>query len=235
MTAAVPFVSMVVAARDAERTIGAALESAIAQTYEAFEVIVVDDGSKDRTAAVARSFNRVCVLDGPGRGPSAARNAGSAVAKGSLLAFLDADDILPPSKLTDQAGYLATHPETDCVLGRQEVFLENERPAWLERDSVFGDFGGVPLMSLVVRRRVFDAVGGFDESLRIAEDRDLLVRLRAKGVGIAVLDTVVLHRRIHDRNLSLLRPEQHPVLRSLHAKLSRERIAEATADAQKSG
>jgi glycosyltransferase involved in cell wall biosynthesis len=224
MTGGAPLVSVVVPARDAERTLGETLESVLAQTYAPFEVLVVDDASTDRTAVVAAGFDGVRVVVGAGRGASAARNLGVRASNGELLAFVDADDTVPLTKLADQAGFLAAHPEVGCVLGRQELLVEREAlPAWLERDTVFGDVGGVPLMSMVLRRSAFELVGGFDESLRIAEDRDLLVRLRARGIGIEFLDCIVLRRRIHESNLSGSRPPSHPVLRSLRAKLEAER------------
>jgi hypothetical protein len=75
------------------------------------------------------------------------------------------------------------------------------------------------------RREVLDAVGGFDPSFRRAEDRDLLVRLRERGVGIGVLAEVILHRRFHGANLIAEPAPTHPLLRSLRQKLDRERAA----------
>src|SRR5919199_1313486 len=121
---------------------------------------------------------------------------------------------LPPNKLSVQIRYLREHPEVGCVLGRHE--LHGEPPEWFDRD-------GVPLISLVARRQTLLEVGGFDTSLRVAEDRDLLVRLRERGVGIEFLPDVVLIRRFHGENISLERPQQHPVFQSLKAKLDRER------------
>lgn len=217
-------VTVVIPARNAERTLGETLESVLAQDYEPFDVVVVDDASSDGTLDVARRFEGVRVIEGRGRGPSAARNLGVRASAGELLAFVDADDVVPPTKLADQAGFLAAHQNVDCVLGRQEVFVEGDRlPEWLARDPVFGDLGGVPLMSMVLRRAAFEGAGGFDESLRIAEDRDLLVRLRGRGMQIEFLDSVVLLRRIHENNLSGDRPTSHPVLMSLRAKLEAER------------
>lgn len=221
-----PLASIVVAVYNGERTLGAALESALAQDYRPAEVVVVDDGSTDSTAEVARSFPGVRYLRQANEGPSAARNRGLTAAAGEYVAFLDADDELPSTKLTVQVGYLLEHPEVECVLGRQEASFEGGgAPEWMARDPVFGDFAGVPLMSLVARRSTLLELGGFDPSLRIAEDRDLLVRMRERGVRIEVVPEVVLRRRFHGRNLSFERPEDHPLLRSLKAKLDRSRAA----------
>src|SRR6476469_10004419 len=95
-----PLVSVVIPAYNAERFLGEAIESVLAQGYAHFELIVVDDGSSDRTAEVARSFgDRVRTIEQENSGVSAARNAGTRAAGGELLAFLDADDRWSPGWL----------------------------------------------------------------------------------------------------------------------------------------
>jgi glycosyltransferase involved in cell wall biosynthesis len=219
-----PLVSIVIPAYNAETQLARSLASVLAQDYTPFEVIVVDDGSTDATAAVAARFPAVRCLRQANAGPSAARNRGAGEARGELIAFVDADDEVPPTKLGTQVGYLLANPEVSCVLGRQDVELEGAgAPSWIAHDAVFGDFAGVPLMSLVTYRQTFLELGGFDTSLRIAEDRDLLVRMRENGVQIAVVPEVVLHRRFHGANLTFERPETHPLMRSLKDKLDRAR------------
>ena len=221
-----PLASVVIAAYNAEASLGQALTSVLAQEYAPLEVIVVDDGSTDSTAEVAAGFPAVRVVQQENAGPAAARNRGVREAAGEFVAFGDADDEVPPTKLDVQVGYLLEHPEIGCVLGRQEVELsEGGAPSWIGHDPVFGDFAGVPLMSLVTRRVTFEELGGFDTSLLIAEDRDLLVRMRERGVEIAVVPDVVLLRRFHGGNLTFAQPDTHPLLRSLKDKLDRARAA----------
>jgi len=216
--------SVVIAAYNAERTLGATIESVLSQDYEPVETIVVDDGSTDGTAGVVRSFAGVRYLRQERAGPSAARNRGVAEARGDFVAFVDADDEVPSTKLSLQVGLLIARPEVGCVLGRQAVSVEEGgAPAWLGHDPMFGDFAGIPLMSLVARRATLLELGGFDPALRVAEDRDLLVRMREHGIRIEVVDQVVLLRRFHGGNLTFDRPESHPLLRSLKAKLDRGR------------
>lgn len=219
-----PLTSVVIAAYNMERTLGATLESVLAQDYDPVETIVVDDGSTDGTAAVVRSFAGVRYLHQERAGPSAARNRGVAEASGDFVAFVDADDEVPATKLSLQVGLLLDRPEVGCVLGRQEVWVEEGgAPDWIGHDPVFGDFAGIPLMSLVTRRATLLGLGGFDPALRVAEDRDLLVRMREHGIQIEVIDKVVLLRRFHGANLTFDRPESHPLMRSLKAKLDRVR------------
>ena len=120
----------------------------------------------------------VRVIEQEQAGPGAARNRGVAAATGELLAFLDADDLMPADKLELQVEYLRTHPEVGCVLGRQELVIEPgiEQPLWAEH-------GEAPLMSMVVSAALFDRVGGFDTTYLHGEDADWLLRARQHAIG----------------------------------------------------
>ena len=220
-----PFVTVVVAAFNGERFLREALESIFAQDYGAFEVVFVDDGSSDGTGEIARSFP-VRYVHQENQGLPAARNAGLALAQGELVAFADDDDLLPPSRLRVQARYLTAHPGTGCVLGRNDwIVEEGVEPPPLERDPVYGELGGIQLVTAMFRHDVLRDVGGLDATYRYAEDRDLFVRLREHGVEIAVLPDLVLHKRLHGSNMTMNRPDSHPILRSLKEKLDRQRQA----------
>ena len=215
--------SVVVASYNGERFLAETLESVFAQDYDPFEVVFVDDGSSDGTAEIARSFP-LRYLYQENAGLPAARNAGVAVAEGDLIAFVDDDDLWPRTKLSVQANYLANHEDVGCVLGRNEWIVEDGvEPPRLERDPIFHELGGIQLVSMMIRRQAFDEIGGFDPSYRYAEDRDLFVRLREHGIEIAVLPDLVLYKRLHGSNMTMNRPESHPLLRSLKEKLDRGR------------
>ena len=218
-----PRVTVIVAAYNGERFLSETLESVFAQDFDSFEVVFVDDGSQDRTGEIAQSFP-VRYVRQENRGLPVARNAGLALAGGELVAFLDDDDVLTPTKLSVQVRYLDEHPETGCVLGRQEWILEDGvEPPPMARDPIFGELGGIQLVTAMIRRTVLDELGGFDRSYRYAEDRDLFIRMREHGVEIAVLPEVVLHKRLHGANMTMNAPTTHPMLRSLREKLQRER------------
>jgi glycosyltransferase involved in cell wall biosynthesis len=220
-----PRVTVIVAAYNGERFLRETLESAFAQDFEAFEVVLVDDGSRDRTSEIAQTFP-VRYVRQENQGLPAARNAGLALARGDLIAFLDDDDVLPPTKLSVQVRYLDEHPTTGCVLGRQEWILEEGvEPPPMVRDPIFGELGGIQLVTAMIRRHVLEELGGFDPSYLYAEDRDLFIRMRGCGVEIAVLPDVVLHKRLHGANMTMNAPTTHPMLRSLREKLERERRA----------
>jgi glycosyltransferase involved in cell wall biosynthesis len=213
-----PLVSVIVPVHDAEPFLRETLDSVFALDYEPFEVIAVDDGSTDGSAEIARFYQGVRLFQQENQGASAARNAGAAQARGELLAYVDADDLVPRNKLSLQVGYLLAHPEVACVLGRQEWM---NPPPGLARDKVYGDLDGIPLMSMVIRADVLRELGDFDEEQ--GGDMDMLVRLRERGYRHEVLPQIVLHRRYHGRNLVAGRGLSPLPPVSLKAKLDRER------------
>lgn len=183
-------VSVVIPARNAARTIVPQLDAIAAQSSaQLIEVIVADNGSDDDTAAVAMSRSDrlpLRVIDASTRpGPGAARNAGAAVAKGDVLLFCDADDVVMPDWLDALASCVAPgRVAVGCFRlvdnGSIEVSTaweptQHELPKYL---------GQVPLAyssTLGLTRADFERVGGFDEALRCGEDADLGIRLRAAG------------------------------------------------------
>jgi glycosyltransferase involved in cell wall biosynthesis len=209
-----PLVSVVIPAYNAERYLGEAIESVLAQTYAPVETIVVDDGSSDGTAAVARSYPGVELIVQENAGPATARNRGFAASRGDLIAFHDADDLMTPDKLAVQVGEMRADVAIGCVLAEQELLIEEgtELPFWVEGSKVptvmpakpeeLADEPDVHPMTMVVRREVFERVGGFDEEMRAAEDFDWMLRAAEDGVEFARLQRVLLKRRVHPASLT---------------------------------
>jgi glycosyltransferase involved in cell wall biosynthesis len=209
-----PLVSVVIPAYNAERYIGEAIESMLGQTYAPVETIVVDDGSSDATAEIAAGYAGVTVIRQENAGPSVARNRGFKSSSGEIVAFHDSDDAMTPDKLAVQVGHLLDHPGVGCVLAEQEVLVEAgaELPFWIEGSTVPTvmpprppDLADEPLvhpMTMVVRRGVFERVGGFDETMRSAEDFDWMLRAAEEEIEIARLSEVLLRRRVHPDSLT---------------------------------
>jgi len=185
-------VSLIIATFNHARFLGAAIDSALAQTLGAVDVIVVDDGSTDDTPAVlARYAGRVRVLRQPNRGLAAARNAGLAAARGTYVAFLDADDVMAPTKLAAQLEMLERSPTigwTYCdvlieTVATRTTVTASERfgygaralDGWLFPELIHGNF--IPAIAPMIRRTALDAAGGFDERLTALEDWDMWLRL----------------------------------------------------------
>lgn len=209
-----PLVSVVIPAFNAERFLGEAIESVLAQDYSPLETIVVDDGSSDGTAATVRSYPEVKLIVQENAGPAAARNRGFTASRGEFVAFHDADDTLPPEKLSVQVGEMLADPAIGCVLAKQELLIEEgaELPFWAEGSNVptvmpakpeeLADEPDVHTMTMVVRRETFEQVGGFDEEMRAAEDVDWMLRAAEQGIEIRRLPRVLLHRRVHLASLT---------------------------------
>lgn len=181
-------VSVVIPAYNSERTLAECVAACLAQSYSDREIIVVDDGSQDRTGEIAQSFP-VRYLRQDNRGPAAARNAGARMASGEIVAFTDADCVPRPDWIEqlvsgfdsgDTAGvggtYGIANPRSPLArVVHAEIQVRHKRFA----DTV--DFLGS--FNVAYERRAFDAVGGFDEDFRIAsaEDNDLAYRLLDNG------------------------------------------------------
>jgi glycosyltransferase involved in cell wall biosynthesis len=180
-----------------------AIRSALPQLAIDDEVIVVDDASTDETRAILARIQdrRVRVLDGLGRGVSSARNIGLAAANGEFIAFLDHDDLWPPSRHAVLLEALLENDEIDCALGRLRLRMEHDA-IWLPR---FADMEGrlAPNLSLctaLFRRRILDLVGGFDEDMRFCEDTDYFLRLKERDYRAVLCDVDALVYRRHRTN-----------------------------------
>lgn len=199
-----PLVSVVVPVFNGERFLGEALDSILRQTYRSLEAIVVDDGSTDRSADVAASRAGVLVLRQTNRGVAEARNVGARASRGSLLAFLDQDDLWEPRKLELQVAALQGDPEAGFALVLTSRFLEPgvPPPRWLNPEALRNAHTAYEPSALVVRREVFEKLEGFDTSYRYGPDTDWFFRAKDAGIRKVLVAEPLLRRRIHDSNLS---------------------------------
>jgi glycosyltransferase involved in cell wall biosynthesis len=200
-----PVVSIVIPAHNAAKTIRQTIDSALAQTFTDFELIVIDDGSSDGTAEAVASVRdaRVRLKFAAQGGSAVARNRGIALARGEMICFLDADDLWAPTKLERQLEALRRHPEagvayawTDLVNERSEPLFRGGHVALSGRVYPkllvynFLECGSNPM----VRRSALEAAGGFNEQLVNSEDWDLWLRLSQQTEFVAVPETLVYYR-----------------------------------------
>ena len=229
-----PLVSVVIPVFNGERFLREAIQSVLAQQYSPIEIIVVDDGSTDNTATVARSLpETVRYLHQTNQGPAAARNRGIEQAQGSLIAFADADDLWPPAKLEQQLPYLIKDPKIDIVLGRIQQVLLSETVDGPTRAQQFAEPAfSVNLGSAVIRKSVFERVGLFDETMRYSEDVDWFMRAREGGAAIGTIDAVTLFYRQHEQNMTRGKSTSElNVLKALKKSLDRRRERDGSAAA----
>lgn len=207
-------VSVIIPTHNRRDFVREAIASVLAQTYQNFEIIVVDDGSDDDTRAVVEEFSRaypvVQYVFQSNHGVSAARNYGVALSGGQFLAFLDSDDVWQPAKLETQIAFFAAHPEA-AICHTEEIWLRNGvrvNPHHKHRKAsgdIFARSLELCLVSpsaVMLRRTLFDQMGGFDPDLRACEDYDLWLRIAAL-MPIHLFDTpLVIKRGGHPGQLS---------------------------------
>ena len=213
-------VSVVIPAFNSEKWIKSTLDSVLAQSYPRLEIIVVDDGSADRTAVLAEQ-----ALNGfPGswrvvrqenKGVSAARNRGWHAAHGSWIQFLDSDDLLAPDKINLQMAVAQNSPQQIAVVySRWQRVAEKEGQLLPVEEVRTPQVDGKPPASLLItknvilpgaylmRREWLETAQGFDEQMHVYEDDDLLVRIAAAGGGFRFVpssEPVLLYRMFPDR------------------------------------
>ena len=197
-------VSYIVPVYNGEAYLAEALDSILAQTLPALEVLVVDDGSSDGTPTVARRYgNRITYLRQPHAGQSVARNHGVRVARGDLVAFLDADDLAHPTKLARQVARFEARPELDLCQALTRDFWSPEVPAEQRRSA-----RGLPrqhpgsIDTWLVRRTLFERIGGLDPDKSFGETVEWYWRARESGAPIELLPEVVAYRRVHANNMT---------------------------------
>jgi glycosyltransferase involved in cell wall biosynthesis len=227
-----PLLSVIIPCYNAARFLSEAVASVLAQGYEPVEILVVDDGSTDATAQVATGLGAaVQYLRQENRGPSAARNLGLGQARGEIIALLDADDLWPEGKLDLQVGRLMADPELDVVSGRvRYIELAGGRIPDLRFEGPDRSLPGIHLGACVYRRRAFQRVGLFDETLRYSEDHDWFLRAREEGLKMVVLAAVTLLYRMHDANMTRNIPGRNAIQTlMIHKSLQRRRRRGGTA------
>lgn len=222
-------VSVIIPAFNAERHLAAAIESILAQDYRPLEIIVVDDGSTDRTAEIAESFGDPvrCVRQANG-GTAVARNVGVQLARGEYLAHHDADDLWTEGRLSLQVRALETHPDMDAASGYVRSFYSPEL-AEDERQSIRCPEQPIPghvAQATLMRRGSYDLVGPSRAQWVVGSDLDWYLRAKEAGFQLLVLPAVVLLRRLHGSNKGRVEKERlSDRLRVLKEALDRRRAA----------
>lgn len=201
-----PTISVVIPAYNVERTILETVDSVLQQTFSDFELIVIDDGSKDRTVELLQSIKdeRLKVFSYENGGLPVARNRGISRSTGEFITFVDADDLWTPDKLELQLAALQQHPEagvayswTSCIDDQGELLFQYA-PSFYEGNVyaqlLIGDFiySGSNTM---IRRQAIESVEGFDPALKSCEDWDCWLRLAAHWPFVVVPKHQILYRR----------------------------------------
>lgn len=218
--------SVIIPAWRAEKYLAEAVESVRGQSWPGtLEIVIVDDGSDDGTLALARKLGDVVHTKARG-GAASARNMGLRAAEGDFLLLLDADDRLTSGALEGLYAAFCARPELAACFGKARDFVspeltEEQRKGLRVRS---GSYGGVLPGCALLRRKVFDTVGLFDESLNSGETVAWMLKLRESPLPVAALELVTLERRLHLSNTGRIDPKQE--MRS-YAAILRKRMSGA--------
>jgi glycosyltransferase involved in cell wall biosynthesis len=205
-----PLISVIIPVYNVAPYLSEAIDSVLAQTYQNFEIILVNDGSTDRSEDIILDYvtkhpAHIRSLSQPNQGAAAARNRGIAAAKGDWVAFLDGDDLWKPHKLERQMQEIRVYPQTNFVAARAEVYgkpryFHTRRSNPLEFKFELLLHGCFITLPTVLIKKELVHEHGFDETLRGAHDLELYVRIADKT-----------RRRLLDESLALIRMRQHSI------------------------
>lgn len=217
---ATPLISVVMPVYNAERYLRLAVQSILDQTCGDFELIAVDDGSKDGSKQIldtfAQSDRRVRVISRPNTGIVGALNDGLAVAEGEFIARMDGDDWVTRHRFEEQVAFLRQHAACVCV-GSYFNYMDAEGalikwnpretdPAAIERSLLSGDGGALIHPVIMARRSAVEQVGRYRPEAQWVEDLDLYLRLARIG-QLSNVPEVLLHYRYHSESVNFTRNE----------------------------
>jgi glycosyltransferase involved in cell wall biosynthesis len=232
MTEAVPgLLSVLIPTYNAARYLAETIDSVLAERWERLEILVVDDGSEDRSVEIAQGFGSpVRSIRRPHFGLAATRNAAVAAARGEFLLHLDGDDLLVPSSIGIRMSAFSYEPALEIVVGRLSCFFSPDLDAdqrsrlQLPAEPQQGHLPGTS----IIRAAAFKQYGDFDEQFSAMADLDWFVRARDAGARLHYLSDVVVHRRVHGANMSLTMKQAtvKDRLRLLKNSLNRRRAGE---------
>jgi glycosyltransferase involved in cell wall biosynthesis len=232
-----PLISIVIPVFNGQIHLRETIESALNQDYKNTELIIVDDGSTDKTSTILDRYqDNALIIRQSNSGPGAARNNGIRRAAGELIAFLDADDLWPKDNLSHHVNVFRTHANFDVVLGRVQCLraINPKEPqtttdGFAAPNSYLNHQLSVPFYSYlfgatVAKAHVFQTVGLIDEQHYLGEDVDWFLRVRESHTAMLQTEHIALHYRRHDTSLTCINKE-NSMLRVLKESLDRRRVS----------
>ena len=219
-------VSVIIPVHNGERYLHEAIASVRRQSIAPIEIVIVDDGSTDGTAAVAETLGSdIRLIRQPHSGVTISRNRGVRTARGELIAFLDCDDVWTDDKLATQVPILLEHSDIQIALGHtRRMWTPTARDGAPSGVCLTEPELALHLGAALIRRSIFERVDAFDETVSHAEDWDWFMRVRERGLMVVVHPEVMLLYRRHSDNMSNDEPVTRAALvRMIHRSIERRR------------
>jgi glycosyltransferase involved in cell wall biosynthesis len=202
-----PFISVIIPTYNRLSLLTETVESVRAQVFHDFEIIVVNDGSTDGTPEWLQAQSDLRVVEQHNQGIAASRNHGAAASRGRWLAFLDHDDVWAETKLAVQADFVRENPDVGLVAVRHVRLGKSYRsprlPRWIKGDLLVKEYAEsfIHTSSVLIRRDVFEEIGGFPECYRFADEFDVWLKIAAKH-PMAYYDRPLVFVRFYEANTS---------------------------------
>lgn len=205
-----PRISVLLPVYNAEKFLPEAIESVLGQSYDDFELIAIDDGSNDNSLEILERYsetdNRIRIISRENRGLTPTLNEGIELAIGEYIARMDADDICIPERFAVQLAFLDAHPEI-CAVGGQVILIDEEgreltpfslphNHADIDKSHLSGPGSEICHPAAMIRTKVLEHLGGYNEANETAQDFDLWLRMAEVG-QLANVDQIVLYYRQH--------------------------------------
>jgi glycosyltransferase involved in cell wall biosynthesis len=208
--------TVIIPAYNASQYLSETIDSVLAQTFDDFELLIIDDGSTDNTAEIANHYcqldNRVKLISQSNKGVASARNQGIKLANSKFIALLDADDLWLPNKLFSHFEHLHHNSQVGVSFAKVEFLTSNgELTGYLSNSPLNGikpayllyENPTITPSNFILRREVFEQVGNFEEQMRSLEDLELLLRVACNGIWkIEGINQVLTQYRISKSSLS---------------------------------
>ena len=202
-------VSVIIPVYNGEKYLEQTLESALNQDYPQQEIIVVDDGSTDKTKKIIKKYPEIKYYCQQNQGTAAALNFGLKKAQGEFLSFLGADDFWPLNKTSLQIKAFRNDPNLDAVSGHVKQFLSPDVAEKMNNRIRFSEesLPGQIVSAMLTKREAFFRIGLFETQWQVGSEMGWILRASEGGLRTKVLKEIVYHRRIHDNNKGLTKKE----------------------------
>ena len=197
-------ISVILPIYNGEKYLRDCIESIINQSIIPKEILIIDDGSTDKSAAIALQYPQLRYHKTLNKGVANARNIGLEMASFDWIAFIDQDDLWTCDSLKSRMHALKDATHSKIVIGRQKWFLfgMDTPPSWVKKELMQDSLDGYLLGCSLIHKDLFELYGNFDDSFRFASDFDWLFRLKDAAENFIQVEDIVLEKRIHELNES---------------------------------
>lgn len=223
-----PTISVIIPVYNSGIYLEEALNSVFNQTLQPLEIIAINDGSTDNSLEILQKFSsKLVIVSRENKGLSTTLNEAIRLAKGSLLTFLDADDLWTPDKLATQLDFMIKNPEMEACFGMIRQFISPELPDEIKQTIMCPSEiqRGIMKITFMIKSEIFERIGCFDETLQRGDFIEWFARAQEAGVHYRVLPQLLAYRRLHRSSMSSRYEHNKDLINIAKAVMDRRRNA----------